>query len=1293
MFKHFPTAGSCRIALFASVGLAALLAGSPSFAQETAVAQTVDDCLDANADGVCDSSTNADGSDSSGGQIVVTGSRIPRPEFDGTIPGSQISQEQIESRSFTNTLEVLNDIPLVGPGASQFGTNGGQPASLGAAFVDLLDLGTQRTLTLVNGRRYVSGNAATLFVAANATGSQVDLNTIPTALIRNLDVLTVGGAVAYGSDAVAGVVNAVLRDDFEGVQITGLSGLTDRGDGGLYRITGIAGMNFGDGRGNITASIEYNHDDALLGDKREGIRTNFVAPTSFRNGARRNSAFTPSLTIDVAAGQGAFLPAASDLVPNNIAGSGFPGGSILLTFNGAIFQSNANIAGFAPANFQGIATTDPQSPTLSPSFRPQVLINQAGNTNLVPGTPIATGNGCAVTNLTTFCNFAPSALPGTAGTAARTTFTNAVITRFAPTITGGTAAQRDALALQLLQANIQTPREFLARNPNANVNAFIGTTIPNFLDIANPDPATSGVLPRVAVPLQFDAAGNVINPIVARISDPAVTPSTTGGAVNPDAGAFLNPAAYTILRVEQDRTIGNLLGHYDLTPGITLYTENQFARVISRSPRNLASSNTIGAATAENAALVFDITNPFLDAADRAALTAAGVTSKFVLSRQNQDIVGDNPAVVRSDTYRTVVGAKGEFGLLEQRWFWDASFTYGQADARGQSFQIKDIEYALALDAVDEGLVRNGVANGNIVCRAQVTPAAYLGRTPQGVNGLELVRVRQPDGTFVEQLIRKVVTQDQISACRPLNPFGYNQMSAASKEYVLARTGFENTSKQYFALATLGGTLFDLPGGPLGVAISGEYRREEIAYKPDALSAVGGTRTAALAETEGYIDAMEFSAEARIPVFGDDFNIPLFRNLDLTPGVRFVKQDGAAPDVRLLNGSVLDQTSTGEWNTIYSLAGTWRPIKPLLLRGNYTRSIRQPSVTELFLGGQPAFTGVTDPCASANIGAGLVPATRRANCQAAVIAAGLATDATSANAFLNSYVPSGANISGTFSGSPGLSPERGESYTFGGVFEPRDLIPGLRIAADYINVKVRDQIIPTTIVTALQLCYDSPTFPDTSAQVGVNACSFFNRIPSTAAERRFEVDNGFNSGFINLGTLQVKAINGTVEYGTDLSGLFGEGAGRFEFFGNVYHLMDYLSAPDGNLANAQQSAGTFARPEWELQLRGRYENGGFFGQWTWNWQDATRVFSGGVPVAGTNDENELQDLIANPAFGIHDATIGYTFGDDERFRLQFTVRNVFDKLIAGPFERVYGLNQGRVDDFGRRFVLSASAKF
>ncbi|HEX8192919.1 MAG TPA: TonB-dependent receptor [Allosphingosinicella sp.] len=1225
--------------------------------------------------------------------IVVTGSRIPRPQFEGTIPGSQVTAEQIEARAFTNTLDVLNDIPLVGPGASPFGTNGGQPASLGAAFVDLLDLGTNRTLTLVNGRRYVSGNAATLFVAGNVTGSQVDLNTIPTALLSRLDVLTVGGAVAYGSDAVAGVVNAILRDDYDGVSFSALSGISSRGDGANWRLTAVAGMNFAGNRGNVAFSLEANHDDALTGDRRRGFALNLVAPTNFRNGGVRNTAFTPSLTVNAAQGTGAFLPAASDLIPNNIAGTGFPGGTLLYSDPGAIFAINANILNpnfgtFFSSGGQGLATTDPQG-AFSPSFRPQVLISSAGNVNLVPGTPVAPAlAGCSVTNLTNFCNFAPNALP--AGTAAQQTlFANTVVAQFAPNLAGqGTQAQRNTLAVQLLAANRQTPREFLAANPNTDINLFIGQFVTNssgtntFLRVPNTDPTTNTLFQTRAVPLQFDAEGNVIQVVPAVITDPLNTPSTTGGAVG---GAGFNPARYTNLRVQQDRYIANMFAHYDVADWLTVYTENQYARVENVSPVNFASRNSLDVTSAENATLIVNIANPFLDQTDRDRLRAAGVTGPFVLSRTNQDIVGDNPAIVNSDTYRTVLGIKGDFGLFGRNLSYDTSFTYGRSEATGSSFNIRDIEYALAVDAV-------AGPNGTPVCRATLNPAAIVGLTPPGVAGTELVRELGPDGILVERIIRRTVTAEQAANCRPLNVFGFNQMSAESREYVLARTGFTNLSEQYFGQASLSGSIIDLPGGPLGFALVGEYRRESLDYQPDELSRTGATRTAALAATEGYIETLEFGAEARIPIFGEDFNIPLFRNLDITPGVRFVRQTGDAPDVRLLNGTVITQEAEGDWNTIWSIAGSWRPIRDITFRGNITRSVRQPSIVELFLGGQPAFTAVTDPCSTGQIGLGPRPATRRANCEQAVINAGLATNQTQAAAFLNTFVPSGSSITGTFAGSPGLAPERGRSWTVGGVFAPQ-FVPGrLQLSADYINVEVRNQIIPTQVGTAVSTCFDSPAFPDTSPEVGVNVCNFFNR--RGPGDRPFEVDNGFNSGFINLGALRVKAINMTANYDFPLEELLGSRAGSLQLFGNAYHLIDYLTSNSGDFGDGgtTDSAGTFSRPSWEVQLRARYENRGFFTQWTTNWQEATRIFT--VSPAGTNTANETQDLLFLPSFMTHDAAIGYTIGEDRRFGLQFTVRNVFDKNITGPFNQVFGLaTSGRIDDIGRRFFVQANLRF
>ena len=155
-------------------------------------------------------------------------------------------------------------------------------------------------------------------------------------------------------------------------------------------------------------------------------------------------------------------------------------------------------------------------------------------------------------------------------------------------------------------------------------------------------------------------------------------------------------------------------------------------------------------------------------------------------------------------------------------------------------------------------------------------------------------------------------------------------------------------------------------------------------------------------------------------------------------------------------------------------------------------------------------------------------------------------------------------------------------------------------------------------------------------------------------------------------------VRSTVDYGTSLDGLFGEGAGRLELYGNVYHLIDYLTASDGNLGNAQRSEGTFSRPEWEVQLRGRYENSGFFAQWVWNWQDATRLFSSGAPIPGTNDANEV----------IHDPITGAPYiVSPEGADLAFIPKNAgsayfrYDQTARGTSINVNWSYQGSLKHF------------
>ena len=137
-------------------------------------------------------------------EIIVTGSRIPRSGFDTLQPAIVIDSQFLEDRGFTDVATALNELPAFGlPGNSTQGTQGSQ--SVGQSFVNLYGLGSQRTLTLVNGRRFVAGNSPSLGTAANA-GAQVDLNMIPTVLVERIETISIGGAPIYGADAIAGTV-------------------------------------------------------------------------------------------------------------------------------------------------------------------------------------------------------------------------------------------------------------------------------------------------------------------------------------------------------------------------------------------------------------------------------------------------------------------------------------------------------------------------------------------------------------------------------------------------------------------------------------------------------------------------------------------------------------------------------------------------------------------------------------------------------------------------------------------------------------------------------------------------------------------------------------------------------------------------------------------------------------------------------------------------------------------------------------------------------------------------------
>jgi len=188
-------------------------------------------------------------------KVVVTGSRIPRPNLEQPTPVTTITNDRIQESGTSNLGDIVAQFPAlssngtVRANSDSFGDQGG------LNFPDLRGLGTGRTLTLVNGKRHVAGDA----------GDQaVDFNSIPPALVDRIEVVTGGASAIYGSDAVTGVINIILKDDFEGFEAN-VQGAwpTEGAYGRNFSANASGGFNFNEDRGNMVVSVFYDKTDPV----------------------------------------------------------------------------------------------------------------------------------------------------------------------------------------------------------------------------------------------------------------------------------------------------------------------------------------------------------------------------------------------------------------------------------------------------------------------------------------------------------------------------------------------------------------------------------------------------------------------------------------------------------------------------------------------------------------------------------------------------------------------------------------------------------------------------------------------------------------------------------------------------------------------------------------------------------------------------------------------------------------------------------------------------------------------
>jgi len=205
--------------------------------------------------GMISSSTAADDDELELEEVVVTGSRIPRADLVSNSPLSVITAEQFQITGTVETEALLNTMPQIVASNSSTTNNPGN----GTATINLRNLGTSRTLVLVNGRRFVGSSASGV----------VDINNISPALIERVEVVTGGASAVYGSDAMAGVVNFIMKKDFEGLVANASYGISQHGDSDRLNFDITAGTNFADDRGNITFTANYFKRSQTLASERD----------------------------------------------------------------------------------------------------------------------------------------------------------------------------------------------------------------------------------------------------------------------------------------------------------------------------------------------------------------------------------------------------------------------------------------------------------------------------------------------------------------------------------------------------------------------------------------------------------------------------------------------------------------------------------------------------------------------------------------------------------------------------------------------------------------------------------------------------------------------------------------------------------------------------------------------------------------------------------------------------------------------------------------------------------------
>jgi outer membrane receptor protein involved in Fe transport len=574
------------------------------------------------------------------------------------------------------------------------------------------------------------------------------------------------------------------------------------------------------------------------------------------------------------------------------------------------------------------------------------------------------------------------------------------------------------------------------------------------------------------------------------------------------------------------RYTANLLAHFDISDALKPFVEAKFVRLDAlQEGQPSFLQNTFPQFFGAGVGVRCD--NPFLTAQDIATLQTIGrcpggaaSTTQLPLGRFNVDF-GGRREEIRRDTYRVVAGITGDFNT---DWNYEVSLNYGHMKSR--QLERNDL-HIFSTDADGDIFDSNGY---------------YI----EGPFLHAVDAVRDSSGNIVCRINADADPTNNDPNCVPINLIGNGSPSQAALNYVNRTSRVDSTASELDALAFVSGDfsqLFSFPGGPARFVVGGEYRREKAHQVADPISSAGATFFNAFKPfNPPTFSVKEVFGELELPLLRD---LPFAHELTITGAARYSDYNTSA-------------NHTFAWNA----NAVWAPIRDIRFRGNYSKSVRVPTLSDLFSPPGQNFAFVSDPCDVLFIGNG---PNRAANCAALGIPPG----------FVNAVARS-QTIGFLSGGNPDLKEETGKSLTVGGVFTPR-WVPGLSLSVDYYRIRVNNLISFLSAQQIINACVDLPSITN-------QFCPMITRNPD------FTFDNpALLSAGINFAKQEADGIDFELAYRHNFSN-----GHRFNFHGIMSYVLKRNNFIDPtNPAFGDRQLSELGDPQWAANANIGYGIGHF----------------------------------------------------------------------------------------------------